>query len=803
MWAVIGSLLWFLVFSAVVWILFRWAGASLPRLRDLYLLRIPILTVASVWGFCLAAAFLPGARALLSNAFDLMGGAFDVGPGLGISWATMLFFMVSVNLVSLSACLLGSVVMVTWRLVRLYGPRRFLSQDPAKFNPNIELRHLTIFLPLIAVPVVTLALYKSVASSALPETSASEAIIAAALGITAAVVGALLSVVLLWLTNLAQRYWTRRPYASRPEDAPASTSDIVGKSPDFFVPTAAPPAANTLMDRARRHRPKEGLARKATAFVDRLLPEDAKPGYLERTEDGKVLILPGHVAAGVLLILTFLVYLAIGVLVYAFAYHTNLLTLSFVPTLCYLLLLAMLLCWALSGLAFFFDRYRIPVLLPLLAVLLVASAIGPDYYYPTVPQQANTETGESGSAGANDDSPDTMIVVAANGGGIQAAAWTARVLTGLEQDCRETPECGQDFGREIRLISSVSGGSAGTMYFLNEYQEDGTLPEKGLDEIVTRAEGSSLDHIAWGLLYPDLARTVNVLFPWVQGPFGLDRGQTLDKAWLREDMAWPRRQGIEQGLSRWQEDAAAGRRPGVIFNTTIAETGQRLPLSTVTLPEDVPGGIRYKRLLEGIDPKPTIPVVTAARLSAAFPYVSPAARAKEPPGTKVSEDGFHEDHIVDGGYYDNFGTSSLVEWLDWELTRNPTQRPERVLVVQIIASSSADDLGPRGAEGWSSERLDRILYQAIAPAGTVLNVRGAGQRTHSAVELELLSEKWDESNPCVAISRVPFEFDGPEPPLSWHLTQRDRLELATSWQSKSAERDRVIEFLTDRGEGCG
>lgn len=802
MWALIGSLLWFLLFSAAMWLLFRRMVASLPTWRDYYLLRVPILTVVSIWGLCLAA-LLPGTRTLLGNGFDLMGGAFDSGSGLNILWASMRRFMVAVGLVSFSACLLGSVVMVTWRLVRLYGPKRFLDEDSANVKPNIEVRHLIIFLPLIAVPVVALALGKSIASSTLPETSASEVIIALTLGITAAVAGGLLSLALLWLTNLAQRYWTRSPYAGRPEDVLANTSEIVGKSPDLLMPTAAPLAASSLLDRARRHRPKEGVAEWATGFIDRLLPEDAKPGYLERTKDGDVLILSGHVAAGVLLTLTFLIYLAIGVLVYALAYHTNTLTLSFVPTLCYVLLLAMLLCWALSGLAFFFDRYRIPVLLPLLAVLLVASAIGPDYYYPTVPQQANTETGESGSAGANDNSPDTMIVVAANGGGIQAAAWTARVLTGLEKDCRGSPGCGQDFGREIHLISSVSGGSAGTMYFLNEYQEDGTLPETGLDEIVKRAEGSSLDHVVWGLLYPDLARTVNVLLPWVGGPFGLDRGQTLDKAWLREDMTWPRRQGIEQGLSEWQEDATAGRRPGVIFNTTIAETGQRLPLSTVTLPEDVPGGIRYKRLLEGIDPKPTIPVVTAARLSAAFPYVSPAARAKEPPGTEVSEDGFHEDHIVDGGYYDNFGTSSLVEWLEWELMRNPAQRPERVLVVQIIASPSVDDLGPRGDEEWASERLDRVLYQAIAPAGTALNVRGAGQRTHSVVELDLLRERWDKSNPCVSISRVSFEFDGPAPPLSWHLTQRDRLELATAWQSKAEEREQVIEFLTEQGESCG
>jgi hypothetical protein len=53
------------------------------------------------------------------------------------------------------------------------------------------------------------------------------------------------------------------------------------------------------------------------------------------------------------------------------------------------------------------------------------------------------------------------VVVAASGGGITASLWTARVLTALQG------EVGTDFTRSIRLISSVSGGSVGTMYFLD------------------------------------------------------------------------------------------------------------------------------------------------------------------------------------------------------------------------------------------------------------------------------------------------------------------------------------------------
>src|SRR5438094_521060 len=50
-----------------------------------------------------------------------------------------------------------------------------------------------------------------------------------------------------------------------------------------------------------------------------------------------------------------------------------------------------------------------------------------------------------------------VVVVASAGGGIQAAAWTARVLTGLQH---ELPE----FANSIAALSGVSGGAVGTMF---------------------------------------------------------------------------------------------------------------------------------------------------------------------------------------------------------------------------------------------------------------------------------------------------------------------------------------------------
>ena len=55
----------------------------------------------------------------------------------------------------------------------------------------------------------------------------------------------------------------------------------------------------------------------------------------------------------------------------------------------------------------------------------------------------------------------TMVVIAASGGGIQASAWTAKVLANMDQQCPA-------FSESIGLVSGVSGGSVGSMYYVGK-----------------------------------------------------------------------------------------------------------------------------------------------------------------------------------------------------------------------------------------------------------------------------------------------------------------------------------------------
>jgi Patatin-like phospholipase len=747
----------------------------LRSVRWLYLLRVPLLTALGIAGLCLAV-WLGGARSLL-------GGVFDIGDNL---WGA--FF------VSLTAFLAAWVVMANWRLVRLYAPIRMFEHPAPSRTFKIERTRDGVYLAFyyllvfaLAFPVVLLTLLTSKAS--------------VAQGFMAAL-GIVVSVASVGIVAFAQLLLNRK-------------WGVNSETADLFLPTRLRPFKR-IFDKARGNEPREVEDGGNPRWFENL-PEEVFRGYLNyegpRPENRRATyILPGHVASTVLLVGTLAAYVLLGAAKFATFGDDPMFRpdrdLPFFPALCYIMLLAALLSWALSSVAFFLDRYRIPVLVPLVLLLAVTSAWPwSDYRFPVETAQtssseevATTDDSTARDEGAQDVSQDdSIIVVAVNGGGIQAAAWGAQVLAGLEEACREEG-CGREFDEEVRLISSVSGGSVGTMYFVNEYK-DGHLVEgkdeknKELHRIVNRAEGSSIDEVSWGVLYPDLIRSVLS----VPLPPGWDRGRALEEAWLRRDIPWGNREGIEDGLSDWHEDAEDHDRPAVIFNTTVTESGQRLPLATTDLPEGTAGRLTYDQLIsgnEGMD----IPVVTAARLSASFPYVSPAARAAV---------AGPESHLVDGGYYDNYGISSLVEWLDHELRTN--QDIKEVLIIEVRGSPSppgytyadAEECPPKPSAEVEERRSSRgWFYQFTAPLRTVLGVRSTGQRAHNDLELDLLVDKWDEQDEeneqnnrgapephSVEITRALFEFDGKDTPLSWHLSASDKQRIEDNWHAELSERE--------------
>jgi len=436
-----------------------------------------------------------------------------------------------------------------------------------------------------------------------------------------------------------------------------------------------------------------------------------------------------------------------------------------VPTLAYLLLLVTVACWALAGAAFFLDRYRVPLLLPAVALVALTGARGgSDHYFQLQPSWVEPPVSPAEALAAHpagSPPPSGAILVAASGGGIQAAAWTVRVLTGLEEICRQ--ELGQacGFARAVRLISSVSGGSVGAMYVTAAYDR-GRLPAADrLERLVAIAEASSLEYAGWGLLYRDLFRPLYPHFDYA------DRGSALEDAWQREvDLSAP--------LESWRTDVRRGERPASIFNATISESGERVLMGTAN-PHEAPG----RRTFEALFPDNDLRIVTAARLSAAFPYVSPAARADNDETGSV--------HFVDGGYYDLYGVASLIDWLDAAVRGDggPGAPIPRVLVLQLRGAPPDEDR-PEQRRGW--------FYQAYAPLGALLGARETGQLARNDEEVSLLQRALAGR---VAVSSVVFQFCGASAPLSWHMTRAQKAAIDAEWaaERRSAGTRAVLDFL--------
>ena len=434
-----------------------------------------------------------------------------------------------------------------------------------------------------------------------------------------------------------------------------------------------------------------------------------------------------------------------------------------VPSLIAPLMSVLILGWAGFTADFFLARWHIPLLLIVAAGGLINSFIPwSDHTYEMIPRDPDPAPTpfEVLTAGGRR----RAVAVASTGGGIQAAAWTARVLQGLSE------LHGAAFNQALCAISSISGGSTGSACYVN-WLDNGATAAK-LPTPFCAASASSLDEVAWGLAWPDLLR---LFFPWPFG-LGIDRAGALEKAWIGNTSGSQTEFAgqLEGALSDWNHKAKTGALPALIMNSTMVEVGGPLLLGT----SDVNGcknrassvwkdgdNIHVER---GV--KKDIPVVRAARLSATFPYITPAARPKNAD---------HSPHMMDGGFYDNYGMATLTEWLDQALEEQAARMKgsepvKSILVIQINGFPPADFKAPPPSQsqgGW--------LLQAIAPVDVLVNVRTAGQVSHRDIEFQMLREKWQGRG--ITIVPVTFELHEKRTPLSWHLMPKQIQSIESGW----------------------
>lgn len=361
-----------------------------------------------------------------------------------------------------------------------------------------------------------------------------------------------------------------------------------------------------------------------------------------------------------------------------------------------------------------------------------------------------------------------MILIATTGGAYRASFWTTVVLDELNR-C-----LGGGFHRHIRLITGASGGMVGAAYFVAALTEDGP-PEGGVTELLENESGlDSLTPVIRQLVLGDLP---GVLWPF---PQPRDRGVELERQWATLAKTFP----------QLSEGERAGWRPSLVISPMVVESGRRLLISNLDLsrlaetrplepvvvkdssgPEAEAARIYSRSAIEFFrifpEARPEFSLQTAVRMSATFPFASPAVTLP----TDVPR------RVVDAGYYDNYGVDLATSWIydnqDW--IRHNTSG---VALIQLRAYPSEEEIQSyfgvpsEHRQGWLTNRFLTSIQGLSSPLAGGLSAREWSMRFRNATQVRVLDDLLNRNRPPRLFETFVFE-NSSDFAMNWFLSERD------------------------------
>ncbi|MEX0758721.1 MAG: hypothetical protein WD100_03985, partial [Tistlia sp.] len=278
--------------------------------------------------------------------------------------------------------------------------------------------------------------------------------------------------------------------------------------------------------------------------------------------------------------------------------------------------------------------------------------------------------------------------------------------------------------------------------------------------------------IVGGLLYPDLLQRV-----WPVSVESFDRARAFESAWAA---AWRQACGHGPGeplgnafggdfdLQRLWHGERATAVPNLLLNTTRVGSGQRTLVSSLAWSEDSAAFADVLDLLAVIDANPdgrdgSLPLVTAANLSARFPLVSPVGSLDVARGNR---EGLYR--FGDGGYFENSGAMTLLDLtqeIEPALRLALGARPVIVQISNDVESVLPADAGPDPMLG----KTPRYLGELLSPLRVMLNTRSARGNAERLRLRELARQRgWPYLH--FRLCGSPGGAGAVEPPLGWSLS---------------------------------
>ncbi|MFN3793156.1 MAG: hypothetical protein ACK4RX_00730 [Chitinophagaceae bacterium] len=355
-----------------------------------------------------------------------------------------------------------------------------------------------------------------------------------------------------------------------------------------------------------------------------------------------------------------------------------------------------------------------------------------------------------------------MYLINVSGGGTRSAAFTMQVLQHIDS------LMGGTLMQQTALITGASGGMLGAAYYRELYhQKIQGVAVDPTNPIYTEAIAKDLlnplfsSFVARELLAPAQGFTVN------GQSYNKDRGYAFERK-LNTNT-----EGIlDKTLSSYAAPEYAGLLPAAFFNGVISRDGRKLIMAaqpvrfmmkatsdtSALMPQD-PDAVDFQSFFAKQDAK-ALPLLSAMRINATFPYVLPNVWL---PSTPIID-------VMDAGLRDNYGQETALRFVevfqDW-LKENCS----KVVLLQIRDRALGD---------WEKPLESKSLFSYFTKPFLILQTNWFKlQDYYQQDQLEYSFEKFGAGFHRVCFQYIPSRKDAPAS-LNFHLTAAEKKDIANA-----------------------
>lgn len=374
-----------------------------------------------------------------------------------------------------------------------------------------------------------------------------------------------------------------------------------------------------------------------------------------------------------------------------------------------------------------------------------------------------------------------MVLICTSGGGLRSAMWTTVALQRADSITQG------HLMDHTRLFTGASGGLIGAAYFRELVLRQKLLEKQSLPIVLAKQQNErsiydpyyasliaqdNLNPIIFTLLMNDwLVR--NKKFTYNGFTYAKDRGYAFEQQ-FNQNTGFV----LDKTLGDYYEPERQALIPMIFLTPAIVNDGRKLYISPqhvsymhTRLPNDhyshtsIIKGVDFRRLLDQKKAN-NLRFLTALRMNAAFPYVTPNVTLPTSPAIQM----------MDAGMTDNFGISDAVRFMfvfrEWINTHT-----SGVILLNIRDSEKIEEI----EKPTSASLIERMTAPFRFFYDNLFNIQDISnddriEMTHSWLGVDLHSiyleyssyapEEWKLLNP----DRQTLE----RPSLSWRLTSREK-----------------------------